>query len=143
MGSSGGRCFGETLAINSAQMGSALDKEGAILGCLAFIREARSKLKDGILRRQELSHTRSSRDSSGSDEIIEAIFCEFKVCGDEVLRPTEDSGQSEKRTHHRKNESRPSEAVRPLLRADPFHEPSTFPFSFLGIIVRTGILIFG
>lgn len=58
---------------------------GAILGDQAFIREALSKLKDGILQRREVSHRRALRASYGSDEIIEAVSSNFKVSRDDLL----------------------------------------------------------
>jgi REP element-mobilizing transposase RayT len=59
---------------------------GAILGSHEFIQEARSKLTDGILQREEVSYRKAFQRYCGSDEIIEAIYSEFKVSRDEVLR---------------------------------------------------------
>jgi len=59
---------------------------GAILGDQTFIKQALSRLKDGIVQRREVSHRRALKAPYGSDEIIEAICSDFKVSREDVLR---------------------------------------------------------
>jgi len=59
---------------------------GAILGDQRFIKQALSRLKDGIVQRREVSHRRVLQAPYGSDEIIEAISSHFKVSREDLLR---------------------------------------------------------
>jgi chromosomal replication initiation ATPase DnaA len=55
------------------------------LGGRLFIKEAMSRLKDGIVQREETSNRKQLQALYGSDHIIDTISAYFKVPSDEVL----------------------------------------------------------
>jgi REP element-mobilizing transposase RayT len=61
---------------------------GVMLGSKAFIKEALSRLKEGTIEREHISHRRELRASYTSDVVIDAIAARYKMSNDDVLKDT-------------------------------------------------------
>ncbi len=58
---------------------------GMILGSTKFIKETLGRLKDGVLRREGISHKRELKSSVGADEVIDVVTSYFGMSREELL----------------------------------------------------------
>lgn len=59
---------------------------GAILGKEAFIKESLGKLKNGILKKEEIAHRRKLQAAYGTDDVIKTICAYFKTSRQDVFK---------------------------------------------------------
>jgi REP element-mobilizing transposase RayT len=62
---------------------------GAILGGLAFITQALSRLQDGILHREEISHRTQLQARYTAEDIIKVICSSFTLSSDQMIKTRE------------------------------------------------------
>lgn len=58
---------------------------GMILGSTKFIKEVLGRFKDGLLRREEISHRRQLKSTVGADEVIDAATRYFGMSREELV----------------------------------------------------------